>query len=735
MAPPPPALPNPSVEVAKPEWARSFSRAISDISNVTQSMIGILVRLSDQPSLDSPSTSSSCGSLQLPHLPARSFPKEKFLIYSNLFVIPKKECVSSSHIGPQVFAFLCQDYQRLIVGDIRGRDQWTHGKKVTLQCPVSYCPEDVTVIWTVTDRDGEVQEVSGASTQARNKALKTSGYLLVKETDESDVDGLFNITSIITFIPTVRKHYGSLITCTVTSNGETEAKKFQPKSVDALNVENAQKEHFQHSSIDPPLPRQLKKKKFSRKLTDVYKACKYKTATMEAISKPQILDPIKVSLTDSGDVMCSLTLQNFYPKHITVKWTTEQNPLESKEDLQENTDHTYNICSRCTVQGGLFKDPNFKLSVTWGHKTMKEKGTRELSWRDLGNSFPWHPVMQEVPVPHVLTGQPNTLQYNISGYFPDAVTVRWYKKEKGGLESAPLQDNEAYKTSVTESQRQSDATYSCTARLLFTPTLRDQESEIICRVEHPSLETPLERSSGPLRVQGKPKNRKPVRVTPGKEEAKYSLTLENFYPRDIQIRWFSGSEQVTRTCPSKESYKSNIDKSFSVISECRVSEEDLKNPNFKLCVTWNHESMDDPGSKEMCIRDKDYQYRPEMKLQMPPLYNNTEASLECTISNCFPDAVRGTWLKKDKLSGETHNISGDGAYKIYNSESGRQPNNTYSYKSCLIFTPTVESHQGAEFIVQVEHPSLVRPMLKSTGALQISDSGDVHDLGETFSVM
>ncbi|XP_056389388.1 uncharacterized protein LOC130283840 isoform X2 [Hyla sarda] len=563
-----------------------------------------------------------------------------------------------------------KSHQRLIVGDIRGRDQWTLGKKVTLQCPVSYCPEDVAVIWSVTDNNGKVQEMSSVPEQTLKErdALKTSGYFLTNEMDESYVEGLYNVTSIMTLIPTVRKHYASLITCTVISGGETKAKKFKPTSV---------------------------------------------------LAKPQVLDPIKVTLTQSGDVMCALTLQNCYPKQVTVKWTTEQNPLKSNENVQDNSDNTCNIRSLCTVQGSLLKDPNFTLSVTWSHKAMKGKETRVLSWRDGANSFLWRPVIQAVPVPHILMGQSSTFQYNISEYFPDDVTVSWYKK-KGVLGSAPLHDNDKYKISVTESQRQPDSTFSCTASLRFTPTLEHQESEIICLVEHPSLETPLERSSGPLRVQSKPKNRRHVRATAGEEELKYSLILQNFYPKDIQITWFCGSEQGTWTCPSTEKYTTNMDKSYNVTSDCRVSEHLLKDPNCKVYVTWSHESMDDPGSREWSIRDKDYPYRPAMTIQVPPLYNNTEASVDCIISNYFPDKLSGFWLKKDKVSGETHHIVGDGAYRISNSELGRQPNNTYSYKSCLFFTPNMESDQDAEFIFQVEHPSLVQPMQKSTGALQIT---------------
>lgn len=120
-------------------------------------------------------------------------------------------------------------------------------------------------------------------------------------------------------------------------------------------------------------------------------------------------------------------------------------------------------------------------------------------------SFFRSPILQAIEQSDLTKMTKARLQCRISGYFPDAVTVSWYKKEKGDLGSSPLHGSDKYKTSVTKSQVQADATYSCTARLLFTPTLRDRESEIICRVEHPSLERALERSTGPLHVR-KPNN-------------------------------------------------------------------------------------------------------------------------------------------------------------------------------------------------------------------------------------
>ncbi|XP_066433991.1 uncharacterized protein [Eleutherodactylus coqui] len=532
------------------------------------------------------------------------------------------------------------------------------GQPNTLQYNISgYYPDALTVSWYKKDK-GALESVPVHDT------YKTS----VTESQRQP-DSTYSCTASLLFTPTLK-------------DGESEV---------ICRVD--------HPSLEGPLERS--------------------TGPLRVQGKPKSRKPISVTL-GKEEVKCSLVLERFYPRDIQITWdcVSEQETqcCPSTERFTTNMDKSYGVTSDCRIPEKDLKNPNVKVRVMWIHESMDDPGSREMAIRDEG--FPWRPVIQEVPVPHVLMGQPNTLQYNISGYYPDALTVSWYKKDKGALESVPVHDK--YKTSVTESQRQPDSTYSCTASLLFTPTLKDGESEVICRVDHPSLEGPLERSTGPLRVQGKPKSRKPISVTLGKEEVKCSLVLERFYPRDIQITWVCVSEQETQRCPSTERFTTNMDKSYGVTSDCRIPEKDLKNPNVKVRVMWIHESMDDPGSREMAIRDEDYPYRPAVNIQVPLLYNNSEASLECTVSNCFPDVISGMWIKKDRQTGETDHIAGDGAYRISHHELGRQPNNTYSYKSCLIFTPSVESHQGAEFIFQVEHPSVEHPMQKSTGALQIA---------------
>ncbi|PIO14523.1 hypothetical protein AB205_0005410 [Aquarana catesbeiana] len=89
----------------------------------------------------------------------------------------------------------------------------------------------------------------------------------------------------------------------------------------------------------------------------------------------------------------------------------------------------------------------------------------------------------------------------MSGYFPDNLTARWYYKKAGMNDFVPVTENKKFSVPGIKHQRQSDNTYSCTAILQFTPTLKeDQGSEFRCRVQHPNLEQPIEKKSGCLKL-------------------------------------------------------------------------------------------------------------------------------------------------------------------------------------------------------------------------------------------
>ncbi|PIO12930.1 hypothetical protein AB205_0186070 [Aquarana catesbeiana] len=208
-----------------------------------------------------------------------------------------------------------------------------------------------------------------------------------------------------------------------------------------------------------------------------------------------MVEPIKITMGDSGYVHFTLNLQKFYPKDIDIEWIYDKkHRITSESKVTEQGDLTYDITNVANTSISSFTDPQFKVFVTWDHESLDEPETRTLTIRDL----PWIPQVEEIIVPKLEEKKKASLTCNISGYFPDHLKVSWFKKEPG-TDSHPIKTplpNDYYKVIEAKDQKEK---LSCQSCLKFTYTSkRDHGAEFICRVDHPILEHPIERSTGPI---------------------------------------------------------------------------------------------------------------------------------------------------------------------------------------------------------------------------------------------
>ncbi|XP_072273405.1 uncharacterized protein [Pyxicephalus adspersus] len=130
--------------------------------------------------------------------------------------------------------------------------------------------------------------------------------------------------------------------------------------------------------------------------------------------------------------------------------------------------------------------------------------------------------------------------------------------------------------------------------------------------------------------------------------------------------------------------------------------------------------MDEEEYKELSIKDKEFPWKPNMELSVPPLRIGEEATIQSRITKYIPDAVTVTWLRKGIQSAEMYSLSSDGIYRITDTPLGKQKDKLYGYNSSVTFPPSLERDDGVEYICRVEHPSLEQPIEKSTGDLYVS---------------
>ncbi|KAM5151729.1 uncharacterized protein ACMZJ9_009975 [Mantella aurantiaca] len=522
-------------------------------------------------------------------------------------------------------------------------------KQTQLQCTIShFYPDDLTIDWLVKEK-GKL-ELTPIGNSGR--------YKIPNSTSQSQPDKTFTHTALLEFTPLLEDQESEII-CKVN-----------------------------HRSLNEPIERT--------------------TGPLVVLAQPELQQPINLSVTDSGDVVGSAILVNFYPKDIKVTWTC--NPVQNQEETTrkeaDNPDGTFQLDSQCKIPGKLLTDSQFNMKVEWNHEAMEKPEYREISIR--GPDFPWHPRIEDVSPLILQVGKETKVMCKISGYFPENIKVTWLNKDRKPLT--------AYNYGIHDikHERTADNTYQCSPSLSFTPKSQEEDLEFICSVEHPSLEKPIEQSTGPPRINVTPQELKDVKFTiRGSDQVLCSLSIMKFYPQNIKINWIYN--RYTTLSSTKKIIQTDDEKTFDAVSECTIPWKYLES---SVRVTWTHESLKEPGHRD--LRLTDFPWRPVIEeMDRSPLLENTKATLQFKISHYFPSNLFVTWHKKEKNGKLTPFPKYAQKYTQDTSRPQLQPDKTYSCTTSLQFTPTLPLDQGSEFICRVEHPSLEKPIEKSTGPLEV----------------
>ncbi|XP_018096172.1 uncharacterized protein LOC108704223 [Xenopus laevis] len=456
------------------------------------------------------------------------------------------------------FIFKLKYFQRFWVSHIH-RSQMLDGEKVTLYCVASDCPKDPQVIWTVEENDGKKMEITEDEPQAEGEGKKLLDQEFSVRTDRTETDGRHNVTSSLSFTPDVSKHKEMSVFCKFVCDGKA-------------------KEEQIHCSF--------------------------------ILLKPK--DSMKLSLSESGEVLSCLTLREFYPREIQIRWSCgvgHYQQLESNGKTTTNSGSSFNIESECKLPGHLFKDPGFKVRVTWNHRSSDGEESREFSAWD--PEFPWCPWMEEIINPDTLIHRKEgKFQCKIWGYFPDALEVEWLRREAGGKELFSVCPSEKYKIPEMEQKREADGTFSCTVSLIVSVSaITEQGAEFICQVGHPSLRELLKRSTGALRVRGVP-----VMTNITQKDRHIIMEIDQFYPQNIEVTWHrAGKERKDyKKIPDADIHNElyeNSDGSYRLTSTCEgMNLVDKMNPfDVYFTVKVQHETLNPPMRKEL-LRDKGVYY-------------------------------------------------------------------------------------------------------------------------------
>ncbi|XP_068099752.1 uncharacterized protein [Hyperolius riggenbachi] len=512
-----------------------------------------------------------------------------------------------------------------------------------IECKISgYISEELTVSWH-RKKGGREQELTGDQ------------YRMPQINHQRQEDKTYSCTASLLIIPTLADQ-GSEFICRV-----------------------------QHPSLERPLERG--------------------TGPLQVMVSPQVIEPVRFSISDTGEVQCALTLQRFYPRDISITWSSGESKteLQPENKMTQCEDGTCAVTSVCTLPCPLC----FPVHVTWEHQSVTQPQHTVLTIADL----PWRPHIEQLDSSGFILKNESSIECKISGYISEELTVSWHRKQEGREEE--LANGDQYNMPQIIHQRQKDKTYSCTASLQFTPIVADQGSEFICRVQHPSLERPLERGTGHLKVMRAPWVTRPVRFSISDTgEVQCALTLWRFYPRDITITWdyIGGQSYLKSDCKPTESE----DGTYEVTSVCTLPRPLC----FPVFVIWMHQSMTD--SQLISLEAEDLPWRPHIEQLDTNVILNRESKIECKISGYITEELTVSWHRKQGRGREEELANGD-QYRMPQIIHQRQKDKTNSCTACLLITPTL-ADQGSEFICRVTHPSLERPLERSTGPLKLTRS-------------
>ncbi|XP_066433988.1 uncharacterized protein [Eleutherodactylus coqui] len=479
---------------------------------------------------------------------------------------------------------------------------------------------------------------------------------------------------------------------------------------------------------------------------------KEKEVRLDIGAPPQVTITNKtVGLNEESVLRCSVT--GFYPVDISIKWFRDGEKLNQapEEDSWRNPDRTYNVNSSVTITPSA-EDRGRIFSCRVQHEFLQEPHQEDfrLVYREESSAGIIAAIIIVVTLiifiavflgwmlnrrrkanvsfiitniegpPKLIDGEEATLRYTVD-HCPEDLSVMWLMRRAGQVQEIQTSQMRGH-----EGESLLDTSYVIRSQwegrqyvtsLSFIPRMeRHKDVALICRCV--SNQHNKKKTFHCKTIYVKPKLSQPVmRSLKNPRQIMYSLNLEKFYPKSIRITWRCGVGGSEDVISSTKSLADNPDRTYSISSEVRIPEDRHKDPRFTVRVTWEHESMESPESRELSIRDSDYRWRPVVgEIQIPRLVHGVPAVLQCDISEYFPDAITVKWQIGAEL-----NICKEADGAINQSvTSMRADDNTYSCTSSLTITPTLGAHQGAEYICIVDHPALEKPIVRSTGRLQVT---------------
>uniref|UniRef100_A0A8C5QPU4 Ig-like domain-containing protein n=1 Tax=Leptobrachium leishanense TaxID=445787 RepID=A0A8C5QPU4_9ANUR len=330
-----------------------------------------------------------------------------------------------------------------------------------------------------------------------------------------------------------------------------------------------------------------------------------KGVPMSVHAPPKITITKKLAVIGQESILRGL-ITGFYPSDIGINWYRDGDILRNSNQLvhQRNLDGTYNVESIVPILLNE-KDTNQSFSCRVQHGSLSEALNKDfqLEYADEGNEKNKlllagsmvvllslvlyfvlryhrnrrnlaHRVLRQDSVPLIVSGsrsrprvegitvpdqllwkQEVRLQCQIARFYPNELTVKWFKKERNAEGMTPVNPGNSYHIPDLQPEKQQDNTYSCTACLVFIPSPEsDQGTEFLCQVYHPNLDRPIERRTKALHIKDFVSRPQMDNITvPDQilwdQPVKLICEISGFYPKNLTVTWLKQEAESQRKDP------------------------------------------------------------------------------------------------------------------------------------------------------------------------------------------
>ncbi|XP_072273396.1 uncharacterized protein [Pyxicephalus adspersus] len=456
-------------------------------------------------------------------------------------------------------------------------------------------------------------------------------------------------------------------------------------------------------------------------------------------------------------------VNDFYPEAVQITWLMDGKRMEPP---RKNASSTFNKWDHFLIPGNHKR--NMNVSCVVEHETLESPLIKTLTVADEKNSLnlilafiatifvsvlitlislhffvyktKYFQRFQLSPI-HILGGwngetdQKMTMCCTASNCSKE-IQVTWIVEEDNGVKlkvTDHQSDEEAGKLlnggyTVRTNQSERDGLYNAVTVLTFTPNASKHcNMKATCSVLS-GRRTKEKTYKWSFNVS-RPRLSAPIKFSVDSfGDIVCSVALEKFYPKNIQTIWScgAGNYQELDNIKSK-TFLNHSENTFICQSECQVPQHLFRNPGFRVRVMWTHPSLVQPDSQE--VSAKDLPWSPVVgEIIVPSLVHGTEARLQCEVRGYYPNNLQVRWLRTESGKSELYEVCPSDKYKVPEMETTQEPDKTYTSTSSLIVSVSAITEQGAEFICQVTHPSLERPLDKRTGVLTVKGKPAVQNI-------